>query len=229
MGLIMFECYGSHYVRMLWVLLCSNVMGIIMAECYGSYYVRMLWVLLCSNVAKGINVLSYEYINPFVSSLDKDNLFNLISGVPLSEDLDRYFVLSQKRGKECKKVENERFDNNHKSFHEPIKRLKLKTWKSSETKIMVSKNEKNASIEINRNIIGKLLALSAKTDKVIDFKKALELSLAPVPLSLANPSDTKRTKSQKQTSRGFNQNMIAAIMSSTRINFVNTRCQDICN
>ena len=98
-----------------------------------------------------INVLSYKYINPFDSSVDKDNLFNLSSGVPALEELDIDILSFCKRGKEYKKFENERFDNNHKCFHEPIKMLKLKTWKSSETKIMVLKKEKNASIEFSRD------------------------------------------------------------------------------
>ena len=48
-------------------------------------------------------------------------------------------------------------------------------------------------VEANRNIIAKLLAYSAKFDKVIDFKTALKYPLFSVPLSLGHPDGTRRT------------------------------------
>ena len=60
----------------------------------------------------------------------------------------------------------------------------------------VKKNEKEKIIEANREIIGTLLALSAKHDKLINFETALQYSLSLVPLSLALP-DGKRRKTTK--------------------------------
>ena len=48
-------------------------------------------------------------------------------------------------------------------------------------------------IEANRDVLGKLLATSTKHGKIIDFKKALEYPLTPVPLSLTNADGTRRT------------------------------------
>ena len=56
---------------------------------------------------------------------------------------------------------------------------------------MVKKDGKSKSIEVNRNIIGNLLALSAKTGQLIDFNKALEFPLCPVDLS--NPDGCRRS------------------------------------
>ena len=60
----------------------------------------------------------------------------------------------------------------------------------------ISKNGKIMTIEVNRNIIGKLLALSAKTGKYKDFEAALTFPLTPTPISLAN-RDGSRCVTQK--------------------------------
>ena len=56
---------------------------------------------------------------------------------------------------------------------------------------MVKKDGKLKLIEVNRNIIGNLLALSAKTGQLIDFNKALEFPLYPIDLS--NPDGSRRS------------------------------------
>ena len=48
-------------------------------------------------------------------------------------------------------------------------------------------------MESNQNILGKLLSISAKAAKPINFEKALEYPLYPVPLSLAHPDGSKRS------------------------------------
>ena len=50
----------------------------------------------------------------------------------------------------------------------------------------------NMSIEVNRDIFGRLLSISSKESKSIDFVKALPYPLSEVPLSLANADDTIR-------------------------------------
>ena len=54
------------------------------------------------------------------------------------------------------------------------------------------------SVEVNRNILGLLLSASAKSGQVIDFAKALEYPLGPVPLSLANPDGSRRVTSKSK-------------------------------
>ena len=48
--------------------------------------------------------------------------------------------------------------------------------------VSVEKDKKLKSVEVNRNILRLLLSVSAKSGQVIDFAKALEYPLGPVPL-----------------------------------------------
>ena len=50
----------------------------------------------------------------------------------------------------------------------------------------------NKSIEVNRDILGRLLSISSKESKTIDFVKALHYPLCEVPLSLVNADGTTR-------------------------------------
>ena len=56
----------------------------------------------------------------------------------------------------------------------------------------VANNGKSVVIEANRNILGKLLAISAKHEKSIDFEVALSYPLSTTPLSLSNPDGSRR-------------------------------------
>ena len=46
---------------------------------------------------------------------------------------------------------------------------------------------------MNRNILGTVLAYSAKNERAIDFKNALTYPLGPVPLALAHPSGSRKS------------------------------------
>ena len=54
------------------------------------------------------------------------------------------------------------------------------------------RNGKTAIVEMNRNIIGKLLAITAKSGKVVDFEAALAYTHTSTPLSLSNPDGSRR-------------------------------------
>ena len=57
----------------------------------------------------------------------------------------------------------------------------------------VKSENKKLVVEVNRNILGKLLAFSAKAGRQIDFERVLTYPLIPIPLSLANPDGSRRT------------------------------------
>ena len=78
-----------------------------------------------------------------------------------------------------------------KSFHDPITRNKPSLFSHEQLKTQ-KKNQMNEVIRANRNILAKLLSLSAKFQEPIDFSKALEYPLSAAPLSLAFPDGTKR-------------------------------------
>ncbi|KAF1866059.1 hypothetical protein Lal_00013495 [Lupinus albus] len=46
---VMKQYFGSSYVAMLWLKLCSNTLAQVMKQYFGSSYVAMLWLKLCSN------------------------------------------------------------------------------------------------------------------------------------------------------------------------------------
>ena len=77
-------------------------------------------------------------------------------------------------------------------FHDPISRQNLKVFKDLAQKVTVTVKNVQKEIEINRNILGTLLAQSIKYSKVIDFKKALQYPLTPLPLSIANADGSRR-------------------------------------
>ena len=78
-------------------------------------------------------------------------------------------------------------------FHSPIKRVNLKLFKSTSRRVTAKSSTKAKCIEANRNILGALLAISGKNERVVDFDVALRYPLCPVPLSLANPDGSRRT------------------------------------
>ena len=123
-------------------------------------------------VCEIMRVLMEEYTNPFDVLLDKDKLLNLSSGVALHSD-DILNCRDIGEGK-YKTFTRECIEGNLKSFHDPIKKNKFEMFKDA-GKAKVTRNGKTAVIEVNRNVIGKLLAISTKFEKNRDFEVALAL------------------------------------------------------
>lgn len=59
-------------------------------------------------------------------------------------------------------------------------------------------NNVSKTVEVNRNILGKLVVISSKSGKAINFSIALECHLCTVPLRIANADGSirKTTKSK---------------------------------
>ena len=129
-----------------------------------------------------INTLMNEYRNPFDVLLEKDELVCLSSGVSLNSEAAAFLLSSYAMGKERRDelVKTEISE----SFHEPIHRCKISTFKVMTKKTTTSNNK---SIEVNRDILGRLLFISLKENETIDFVKALHYPLCEVLLSLAFP------------------------------------------
>ena len=65
----------------------------------------------------------------------------------------------------------------------------MKLFKQCSKKVTVKVDNKVQTLEVNRNIISTLLAVSAKKQQVIDFESALKF---PVPLNIANADGSRR-------------------------------------
>ena len=141
-------------------------------------------------VTNVINVLTEEYINPFDPIIDSSKLVNLSSGVPVN-DCDICDIWSA-GNTAFETFTNQRIYSNTVAFHDPIKRNKVTLFQQSTKSVTLQKNGATKTIEVNRNIIGKLLSISAKVSKPIDFEFTLGYPLSPVPLSLSNADGSRR-------------------------------------
>ena len=160
-------------------------------ECNDTYITMKVRILSSEkSVTEIMRVLSEEYRNPFDIMLDPSQLVNFSSGVPLDDTsvLECWKIGEQK----YKYFVQERLSTNQTAFHKSIKRNKISLFKQTSKSTKISKNGKTATIEVNRNMIGKLLAISAKCEKVIDFEVALSFALTSTPLLLSNPDGTRR-------------------------------------
>ena len=93
-------------------------------------------------------------------------------------------------------------ENRHESssnkIHHPIARQALSLFKNAGEKVVVKHQNKQKTIEINRNILAKLLACTAKTGRTIDYKGALTFPSSPLPLCFAHPDGTRRITQKRK-------------------------------
>ena len=78
-------------------------------------------------------------------------------------------------------------------FHSPIKKCKIVFFNDTAKCTTITSGNKTAVIQANRNVLSKLLIISTKHEKSVDFEKALAYPLTITPLSLSNPDGTRRT------------------------------------
>ena len=133
-------------------------------------------------VEKVINTISDDFINPFEKDLDQGNLFSLISGVSVNEDIAVSLLSIKEIGKEAMGDFINRLILNEgtKSFSDKIKKSQLKTFQDSFVKAKVSKNGKQQEIQVQTNILAKLVHFSSFTKSAINLEKAMCFPLAPV-------------------------------------------------
>ena len=141
-------------------------------------------------VAEVIRVLEEKYINPFSVLVAEDCLFNLISGIPVNDQLadeilntNKLWNLQQKDWWWMGKRNSTRF----------YRKLGLQLLKSTK----VEKDNKQRIIEVNRDILSWLVNLSVRSGMVINYEKAMEYPLSPVPLRIATAEGGRRTSKSK--------------------------------
>ena len=146
-----------------------------------------------------LTIFKEEYINPFSTDLEKHKLYNLSSGIPIPDDLAEYMLKTKKEGEIAYSIfVNERLQTNVKMFHYPIPRNPIHSFQKAVQKVIVKKNGKSKTIEVNRDILSFLLALSANSGKNIDYEKALQYPLCAVPLSLSNADGSRRSTTKSK-------------------------------
>ena len=146
-------------------------------------------------VQRVMDVLQEEYMNPFSVLLDENQLYNLSSGVPVESDLTEKILAVESTGTEIAKTfATERLlTNGTKKFHDALPRNKIWSFKNVSKKIVVKKNQKERTVEVNRDILGLLVRLSlCSGPPSVDFERALKYPLSPIPLSIATPDGERR-------------------------------------
>ena len=126
-----------------------------------------------------VEVLRNDFVNPFDSNIDKDKLLNLSSGIPVNDDLAEDILKIKDRGIDSyNEFVEKRIKSQAIKVHDPIKRQKCALFKDTERKVTLKHKGNEKTIEANRDVLSKLLAHSAKHNKVIDFEVALTYPLS---------------------------------------------------
>ena len=150
-------------------------------------------------VQKIHKVVTQEYLNPFDANIDFTRLYNLSSGVPVESEHAKSIIGVKMRGEDLYGTfVDKRIKSSKQKIHDPRKREKIQLFKNTGKTVVVKSENKKLVFEVNRNILGKLLAFSTKTGRQIDFERALTYPLSPIPLSLANPDGSCRTTAKSR-------------------------------
>ena len=150
--------------------------------------------------AEVMRVLEEEYINPFSILVAEDCLFNLSSGISTNDQLADEILNTSKLGKEmAMKFAAERLMmNGKKKFYDVLPKTRFAAFKMTAKSTKVKKNKKQRTIEVNRDILSWLVNLSVRSGMVINYEKAMEYPLSPVPLSIATAEGGRCTTSMSK-------------------------------
>ena len=108
-------------------------------------------------------------------------MFNLTSGATIN-DSNAEILNIRKVGKDnYNEFKKNHFSSKLEKFQDIIERNDLPLLISANKSVQIKQNTRTKAVEIDRNIVGTLLAYCAKNEKVIDFEKALEYPLCSVP------------------------------------------------
>ena len=146
-------------------------------------------------VRKIMDVLEHTFINPFSDDIEKDKLYNLASGCPISDDAAECMLSYEKRGKGMMEEFRTRINGSHetnKKLFDPIKKSKWIGFSTNSIKSTVKINGKIRDVIVQRDILGTLVACSHEGNSPVDLNKALSYPLAPVSLPLASADGAKR-------------------------------------
>lgn len=142
-------------------------------------------------------VLKTQFINPFHADLDKDKLFNLVSGYPAPENVCECLLALESRGKELMdefqdRITTESAESPGADFFSPIKREKLETFNNLAVKTKIKNKGRIKELTYQRDILGMLVAYSNKHESGVDLEKVLCFHLAPVSIALYTPDGAIR-------------------------------------
>jgi hypothetical protein len=135
-----------------------------------------------------IYMLTKSWIDPFDSNTD---LVSISSGTLASADVAADLMRAQSAGEEAHATfKLERLESNVVKFHDPLRKMKLKTFTDMKKSVSCKTNDKNIILRGDKNLFGKIIFLSQK--RSLDMKKVLSHPLGPTPFELANADGSIR-------------------------------------
>ena len=118
-----------------------------------------------------------EYIDPFSLNLDIGQLYNLSSGVPKESGVEELLLIEESGSIAATEFLEKRILTSEVNFNDPIRRVETPTFQ--ETSVTLKKNGSEKIVYANRDIISRLLSLSTRFEKSLDFRYALTYPLYP--------------------------------------------------
>ena len=141
----------------------------------------------------------FQLMNTLILLQTHWSLSNLNSGLPVESEIATGILRIKEKGEEqYHTLIDNRIKTAEVKIHEPITRNKLLLLKNACKKVEVIKNNKHQLVEINGNILGKLLVYLAKSGRAIDFQTALQYPLSSERLAFTNPDGTRRNTKKSQ-------------------------------
>ncbi|XP_041981090.1 uncharacterized protein LOC121736526 [Aricia agestis] len=129
-----------------------------------------------------------QYMNPFDNSLDADKLYNITTGEAAAQNITDFLLNVESRGETLRNNFITEVEERHARFNEPIKKNPVFTFSTVKKKKKVVLGGKVQELRLQRDLFGRLLALSL--EKKISIEKVLCYPITPMPLSLCHMDGT---------------------------------------
>ena len=140
-------------------------------------------------------ILENQFINPFSTDLERDELYNLASGKPVRDDIADSLLTLEERGSTmmddfCKRNSSDK--DGKMLFFGPVTRAPWKGFVDTGRKAKLTRTNESKDIKVQRDILGLLAAKSQQQTASVNIDEALCYPLAPVLLSLATCDGARR-------------------------------------
>ena len=144
--------------------------------------------------------MSDNFFDPFCPTLDKEHLYNIAPGQPLSEEATECLLSAEKSGEVRMMEFDQRYekDGSKENLFDLLKRVPWNGFANSRKKTEVKVGVKCKDKNVQRNILGLLLAKSSQENPIINIDRALSYPLCPVPFALATRANTLKVKDKSK-------------------------------
>ena len=186
----------SHYLRTMLLTVTFEQLGMTRKEDI-SAHLKPHQIKSDNQDLQKIVEMVVETMDPFDQNIEKDCLFNIVTGKQTSEDAAKFLLSMEEIGNQAKHLFDVECQEDEERFERAIKKQKVHTFATDIKKTKLkSKDGKLVAACMMRDLFGCILKLSL--EKKIDMAEVLKFPLTPVPLSLSHVDGTMQ-KTQKAT------------------------------